>query len=136
MTFLMILLLSNVITALSTFFLSTDMELLVASPVDSVHLYGARLIETIVDSSWMVALLAVPLLAAYGVVYGAGPMFYGLAVFTLVPYLVLPAVLGTSFTLVLVNVFPARRTRDRARAGDSSRHTRHAAPSKAPSPAC
>jgi ABC-2 type transport system permease protein len=112
MTFLMILLLSNVITALSTFFLSTDMELLVASPVDSVHLYGARLIETIVDSSWMVALLAVPLLTAYGVVYGAGPMFYGLAVFTLVPYLVLPAVLGTSFTLVLVNVFPARRTRD------------------------
>ena len=83
-----------------------------ASPVDSIHLYGARLIETIVDSSWMVALLAVPLLGAYGVVYGAGPTFYGLAVATLVPYLVLPAVFGTSFTLVLVNVFPARRTRD------------------------
>ena len=33
LTFLMILLLSNVITALSTFFLSQDMELLVAAPV-------------------------------------------------------------------------------------------------------
>jgi len=112
LTFLMILLLSNVITALSTYFLSKDMELLVAAPVDSVKLYGARLVETIVDSSWMVALLAIPLLAAYGVVYGAGWSFYGLAVVTLIPYLVLPAVLGTAFTLILVNVFPARRTRD------------------------
>jgi hypothetical protein len=51
LTFLMILLLSNVITALSTFFLSQDMELLVAAPMDSVKLYGSRLVETIVDSS-------------------------------------------------------------------------------------
>lgn len=112
LTFLMILLLSNVITALSTFFLSKDMELLVAAPVDSVKLYGARLVETIVDSSWMVGLLAIPLLTAYGVVYGASWSFYGLAVATIVPYLVLPAVVGTAFTLMLVNVFPARRTRD------------------------
>ncbi len=112
LTFLMILLLSNVITALSTFFLSQDMELLVAAPVDSVKLYGARLVETIVNSSWMVALLAIPLLAAYGVVYGASWPFYGLAVATIIPYLVLPAVVGSAFTLMLVNVFPARRTRD------------------------
>jgi len=85
LTFLMILLLSNVITALSTFFLSQDMELLVAAPVDSVKLYGARLVETIVNSSWMVALLAIPLLAAYGVVYGASWPFYGLAVATIIP---------------------------------------------------
>jgi len=112
LTFLLILLLSNVITALSTFFLSRDLELLVAAPLDGVRVYGARLTETIVDSSWMVALLAVPLLAAYGVVYGAGPGFYVLAAATLVPFLVLPAVVGSGFTLVLVNLFPARRTRD------------------------
>ena len=88
------------------------MELLVSAPVDSVRLYGALLVETIVDSSWMVALLAIPLLAAYGVVYGAGWPFYGLAVATIIPYLVLPAVLGSALTLMLVNVFPARRTRD------------------------
>jgi ABC-2 type transport system permease protein len=112
LTFLSLLLLSNVITALSTFFLSEDLELLVASPTDTVHLYGARLLETIVDSSWMVALMAVPLLAAYGVAYGAGPLYYLLAVGTLAPFLVIPAVAGTAFTLALVNVFPARRTRD------------------------
>jgi ABC-2 type transport system permease protein len=111
-TFLMILLLSNVITALSSFFLSDDLELLMAAPVGSGSLYGARLVETIVHSSWMVALLAVPLLIAYGVAYGAGPAYYALAVVTLGPFLVLPAVVGSALTLVLVNVFPARRTRD------------------------
>jgi ABC-2 type transport system permease protein len=112
LTFLSLLLLSNVITGLSTFFLSEDLELLIASPTDDLHLYGARLLETIVDSSWMVALLAVPLLAAYGAVYSAGPLYYLLALGTLLPFLLIPAVLGSAFTLLLVNVFPARRTRD------------------------
>lgn len=112
LTFFMILLLSNVITALSTFFLSDDLELLVAAPVRPGDLYGARLSETILDSSWMVALMAVPILAAYGVVYAAGPAYYLTALAVMAAFLVLPAVLGSAFTLMLVNVFPARRTRD------------------------
>jgi ABC-2 type transport system permease protein len=111
-TFLMILVLSNVITALSTFFLSEDLEFVVAAPVEAETVYSARLIETIVDSSWMVALMAVPLLAAYGAVYAASPMYYLLAVATVIPFLVIPAVVGSAGTLLLVNVFPARRTRD------------------------
>ncbi len=112
LTFFMILVLSNVITSLSTFFLADDLELVVAAPVDPAKVYGARLAETIANSSWMVALLAVPLLVAYGVVYSAGVGYYTLAVGTIVPFLVIPAVVGTAVTLVLVNVFPARRTRD------------------------
>ncbi|MDT8340039.1 MAG: hypothetical protein RQ751_00885 [Longimicrobiales bacterium] len=112
LTFFMILLLSNVITALSTFFLSDDLELLAAAPVDGLHLYLARLGETVVDSSWMVALLALPLLGAYGVVYGAGPSWYLLALAVLAAFLVIPAVVGGAGTLLLVNLFPARRTRD------------------------
>ncbi len=112
LTFSMILLLSNVITALSTFFLSEDLELLVASPVDRLSLYGARLGETILDSSWMVVLLAIPLLAAYGVVYSAGLSYYLLAAALVAAFVVLPAVVGSALTLILVNVFPARRTRD------------------------
>lgn len=110
--FFMILILSNVITALSTFFLSEDLEFVVAAPIEPETLYAARLIETIVDSSWMVALLAIPLLIAYGAVYAAGPMYYVLAVATMIPFLVIPAVVGSASTLLLVNVFPARRTRD------------------------
>jgi len=112
LTFLMILVLSNVITALSTFFLSEDLELVVAAPVEPESIYGARLTETIVDSSWMVVLLAIPLLISYGVVYAADARYYALAAGTLAAFVVIPAVLGSALTLVLVNIFPARRTRD------------------------
>src|SRR5690242_21099024 len=64
--FFSILLLSNVITALSSFFLARDLDLLVGGPVDWLKLYGAKLLETLVHSSWMVLLMAVPLFAAYG----------------------------------------------------------------------
>ncbi len=112
LAFLSILLLSNIITALSTFFLAKDLDLLVAAPIGKARLYLAKLAETIVHSSWMVALLALPIFTAYGIVYRGGWLYPVVALAAFIPYLVLPAVLGTAITLLLVNVFPARRTRE------------------------
>jgi len=112
LSFISILVLSNVITALSSFFLAKDLDLLVSAPVDWLRLYLAKLGETLLHSSWMVALMAVPILTAYGVIYRGGLVFLPVAVLTLLPMLTLPAVAGSAITLVLVNVFPARRTRD------------------------
>src|SRR6266705_769070 len=112
LSFISILVLSNVITALSSFFLAKDLDLLVSAPVDWLRLYLAKLGETLLHSSWMVALMAVPILTAYGVVYKGGVLFALYAVLSIVPMLILPAVLGSAVTLVLVNIFPARRTRD------------------------
>jgi ABC-2 type transport system permease protein len=112
LAFLTILLLSNIITALSTFFLAKDLDLLVAAPIGHSRLYLAKLAETIVHSSWMVALLALPIFTAYGIVYHGGLLFPIVALAAIIPYLVLPAVVGTAITLVLVNIFPARRTRE------------------------
>ncbi len=112
LAFLSILLLSNIITALSTFFLAKDLDLLVAAPVSGWRLYLAKLAETVVHSSWMVALLSLPIFTAYGIVYRGGLLFPLVALAAFIPYLVLPAVIGTALTMVLVNVFPARRTRE------------------------
>ena len=70
LSFFSILLLSNIVTALSTFFLARDLDLLVSAPVDWLKLYVAKLLETAAHSSWMVTLMAVPIFAAYGVTYG------------------------------------------------------------------
>lgn len=110
--FFSLLLLSNVITALSSFFLAKDLDVLVGSPTDWLRLYGAKLLETLINSSWMVVLMAIPIFAAYGVVYRGGPLFALYAVALFLPFLIVPSVLGSAITLVLVNVFPARRTRD------------------------
>ncbi|MFO7894875.1 MAG: hypothetical protein R6U63_14165 [Longimicrobiales bacterium] len=112
LSFMAILLLSNVIAALSSFFLARDLELLMASPTDTLKVYGARLLETLTYSSWMVALMMVPLLTAYGVVYRGGLLFAGVSLVTMAAFFVIPAVAGSAVTLLLVNVFPARRARD------------------------
>jgi ABC-2 type transport system permease protein len=112
LSFIFILVLSNIITALSSFFLAKDLDLLVSAPVDWLRLYIAKLSETLLHSSWMVALMIVPILAAYGVVYKGGVLFVPYAILAVLPMLILPAVVGSAITLVLVNIFPARRTRD------------------------
>jgi ABC-2 type transport system permease protein len=112
LAFLSVLLLSNVITALTSFFLARDLELFAAAPVDGLRMYFARLLETMGHSSWMVVLVLVPVFAAYAVAYDAGVLYFLIALPTLLFYLVLPSVIGAALTLVLVNVFPARRARD------------------------
>jgi ABC-2 type transport system permease protein len=112
LAFLSLLLLSNVITALSAFFLAKDLDLLIASPVDWLYFYLTKLGETLLHSSWMVALMAVPIFAAYGVIYDGGWWFGPFTVLAFFPLMVIPAVIGSATTLILVNVFPARRTRD------------------------
>jgi ABC-2 type transport system permease protein len=86
--------------------------MLVAAPLDWLKLYGAKLLETVVASSWMVVLMAVPMFAAYGIAYEGGIVFAVLAVLLFIPFLMIPAVIGSGATLLLVNIFPARRTRD------------------------
>jgi len=112
LAFASLLLLSNLITALSSFFLAKDLDLLVSSPTDWLRLYLAKLGETLLHSSWMVALMAAPIFTAYGIVFKGGPFFPFVVIGALVPYFVLPCVVGSAITLILVNVFPARRTRD------------------------
>lgn len=107
-----ILLLSNTIAALSNFFLARDLDQLAAAPVSPWAIYRARLTETALHSSWMVALLLVPIVAAYGAAFDAGWGFPFIALAAALPFLLIPAAAGSAITLLLVNVFPARRTRD------------------------
>jgi ABC-2 type transport system permease protein len=112
LTFLGVLLLSNVITALSTFFLSRDLELLMASPSEWEQVYLTKLVETVIHSSWMMALMCVPILVAYGRVYGGGLTLLVVSLAAIVPFFFILAALGSAVTLLLVSIFPARRAKD------------------------
>jgi hypothetical protein len=86
-----ILILSNVVTALSSFFLAKDLDLLVAAPVDWLRLYGAKLLETTAHSSWMVVLVATPVLTAYGISYQGGFLYPLITIVAVLPFLFIPA---------------------------------------------
>ena len=112
LTFLSFLAFSGVVTALSIFFLSEDLRLLLAAPVAAGRLFHARFLRTVGQASWMVVVFLAPVLAGIGAGRCAPATFYVAAVLTLVPFAVIPVALGTGVTLLLVNVFPARRARD------------------------
>ncbi len=112
LTFVGILLLSNIITSLSTFFLSKDLELLMSAPVEWEQVYLTKLTETVLHSSWMVALMCVPILVAYGRVYGGTLALLGVSLAALIPFFVILAAVGSAVTLLLVSIFPARRAKD------------------------
>ena len=112
LTFLSMLLFSNLVTALSTYFLARDLDLLLSAPTRLDAFFFARLISTTVNSSWMVLFFSPPIFAAYAAVFGGGFAFYLWVLLILPLFLIIPAALGVLITHLLVYLLPARRIRD------------------------
>ena len=112
LTFFSILVFSNVVTSLSTFYLSGELEILHAAPVPIASIFRAKFIETVLDSSWMTLIYGLPVFIGYGTVFKAGPAYYGGLALTIVPFIIVPAAFGIVVTMLLVSAFPARRARD------------------------
>ena len=112
LTFLSMLLFSNLVASLSTYFLARDLDLIHATPVSRDAFFFARLIQTTVNSSWMVLFFSLPIFAAYGSVFGGGWVLYVWIGLILPLFLVIPAALGIVITHLLVYFLPAKRIRD------------------------
>src|SRR5687767_10001781 len=112
LTFLAFLAFSGVVTALSTFFLSDDLRLLMGAPVSAGRLFMARFTRTVGQASWMVIIFMGPILLGIGIASCAPLVYYFTAALAVVPFVVIPVAIGAAMTLMLVNVLPARRARD------------------------
>ena len=112
LTFLSFLAFSGIVAALSTFFLSDDLRLVLAAPVAARRLFFARFARTVAQAGWMVVVFLVPVLAGIATAKCVSPWFVFTALATVVPFVVIPIAVGSAITLMLVNVFPARRARD------------------------
>jgi ABC-2 type transport system permease protein len=112
LTFLSFLAFSALVTSLSTFFLSEDLKLLLAAPIPGNRLFYSRYARALVQSSWMVVAFLTPVLLGIGVARCAPGVYYVTVPFVLAPFVVIPVAFGCVVTLMLVNVFPAKRARD------------------------
>jgi ABC-2 type transport system permease protein len=112
LTFFSFLAFSAVVTALSTFFLSEDLHLLLAAPIPRERFFYSRYVKTAGQASWMVVVFLIPVLLAIGVARCAGLVYWTAVPLTLLPFILIPVAAGAVTTLFLVNVFPARRARD------------------------
>jgi len=103
---------SNIITALSSYFLSDDMQLIQALPVSQRRIFYLRALDTVAGSSWMIFIFGLPVLLAYGAVHDGGLFYYFIAFTGLIAYLIPPAALGIGVACLLVRGFSARRVRE------------------------
>ncbi len=103
---------SNIVTGLSSFFLSDDMQLVQSLPLSQRRVFYYRALDTMMNSSWMILIFGLPVLLAYGIVHDGGPLYYAVALAGLAAYLVPPAALGIVVACALVRGFSARRIRE------------------------
>ncbi|MFC1867977.1 hypothetical protein ACFL0H_07595 [Thermodesulfobacteriota bacterium] len=112
LTFFSLLIFSNIITALSNLYLSDDMELCHSSPSSIEEVFLSRSVYTMIDSSWMVIVFGLPIMMAYAYVYRPGPVFYISLIHTGLATAIIASGIGILFTMIMVSIFPAQRTRD------------------------
>jgi ABC-2 type transport system permease protein len=108
---LSVLALSNVVSALSSFFMAKDLDMLMTAPIPPRSLFMARFSEQIIHSSWMVMAFGIPVLLAFAKVVGT-PWTYVAMFLSLPPLLIVPAAFATTLTIMLVSALPAARARD------------------------
>lgn len=111
LTFFLMLIVSNIITSLSTYFLSDDTRLILSVPVSTEKVYLAKYLVTLGHSSWMVLLFGIPVFMAYGAVYDAPITYYLWFALILMAFLLIPGGVGVIVSVSLVNLVPAKRAR-------------------------
>lgn len=111
-TLFAMLLFSCLVSAVSALYLSRDNEILYAAPVAPAELYGMRYWTVTLYTAWMMVVFSLPVFTAYGTVFKAGWPYYPLLLLALVATALIATGLGLLLTILLVNFFPARQTKD------------------------
>ncbi len=110
--FFIMLLLSNIITSLSTFYNSRELQLLFALPIRPGAIYLAKLFENCVYASWATLIIILPLIFSYGITLRAPFQYYPLAIFSVIIYLIIPGTIATSLIFIIRCLLPKLRSRD------------------------
>jgi len=111
-TFMFVVIISNIITTFSSYYLSEDLEFIMAAPMSPRSVYASRFIETLADSSWMVLVFGLPVFLAYGRVFNAPLDFYAVSFFGFLCILIITTSFAVFLVQTLVRTFPVRRLRD------------------------
>lgn len=103
---------SAMVSAVSTLFLSRDNEIILSGPVPPQEVYFMRYLTTTIYTSWMMVIFSVPFFGAYGQVFNAGPLYWPLMLCSVSATALTGTGIAMAITVVLVTLFPARRTKD------------------------
>lgn len=103
---------SNGIAALSSLFLSKELDLVLSSPIGSPGFFIGKFTEIYSSSSWMALLFGLPTFIALGNFYDASPLYYLAITLALLPLFAIPSAISLILVTIFTTLVPANRTRD------------------------
>ncbi len=106
--FFVMLIFSNIITAYTTLFKNRETEWFLSLPIPHRYVYLWKFVESLIISSWALIFLSAPLMAAFGKVHDVAADFYIKVLLVYVPFVVLPAVIGSWLILLIVRLLSKR----------------------------
>ncbi len=110
--FFAMLIFSNIITSISTYYTADDLVLIMSTPTTFEEFFYGRLLHTVIKSSWMVLLFGLPIYIAYGTILGGGFLYYLFMVTGLLAFVFIASSAGVILTMIATYVLPARRFRE------------------------
>lgn len=111
-TLFAMLIFSCLVSAVSSIFLSQDNEIVFAAPVTPAKLYLMRYWMVSLYTGWMMVFFSIPVFTAFGTVFVANWLYWVLMLISIFAIALIATGLGLFITIVLVNLFPARQTKD------------------------
>ncbi|MEM7144363.1 MAG: hypothetical protein AAF591_04465 [Verrucomicrobiota bacterium] len=96
------LILSNAVVQFGSLFRSKETDWLLTLPIDQRVVFGWKIVESLIISSWGFMFISAPLLVAYGNLNEVHWTFYAKAFFLMIPFVAIPANLAAWLTLALV----------------------------------
>ncbi|MHC4917067.1 MAG: putative ABC transporter permease subunit, partial [Planctomycetota bacterium] len=111
LTMLLMLTFSNAVISFGALYRSPETNLLMAMPLEPHTVYNYKAAESLMFSSWAFIILGGPLLAAYGNYGGFERLdwtFYAAAAALVLPFVFVPAALGSVICMLLTRFFPRR----------------------------
>jgi ABC-2 type transport system permease protein len=108
----LLLLLSSFGVALGSLFLTSDLDLLMAAPVDRRAVFITKILDGMTSYYGLGLVIAFPALLTYGLAIGYGPQYYLLALVAILVTPLLPAGFGALLVMLVARFAPARRVRE------------------------
>ncbi len=110
LTLMVMVLFSSLIVSLSIFYMGKDLEFLHAMPISIRAVIPMRVLQTIINSSWMVLLFSIPIFVAYGYYFKIPLGFYIFLLPSLTLFIIIPCLLGIILVMVMMRYFPTKKT--------------------------
>ena len=103
---------TSITTAISTVYLSDDLNFLLTQPISTLRVFGVKLLETFLSAAGVPALLTVPAILSIGAYFHAPAWYYLLATWLILIVYMLPVAIGCLIAVILMRLAPAGRVKE------------------------